>query len=59
MIAKTRAEFPFKVFTKRFPQKYCFQKSGWLLFSDSSPDYWTYGFPMKAFRENAEDTMVL
>ena len=66
MIAKTRAEFPFKVSTKRFTQNYCFQESGWLLFPSSTPDNWTHGFPVKAFRENfdvtsyyADDTMVL
>ena len=66
MIAKTRAEFPFKVSTKRFKQKFCFQESGWLLFPCSSPNYWTHGFLVKAFRENfnmtayyAEDTIVL
>ena len=32
MIAKTRAEFPLKVSTKRFTQNYCFQESGWLHF---------------------------
>ena len=30
MIAKTGAEFPLKVSTKRFTQNYCFQESGWL-----------------------------
>ena len=66
MIAKTRTEFSFKVSTKRFTRNYCFQESGWLLFLDSSPEFWTHGFPMIAFRENfkvtsyyAEDTMVL
>ena len=66
MRAKTRADFPFKVSAKRFTQNHCFHESGWLLFSGSSPDYWTHGFPAKAFRENfnvtlyyAEDTMVL
>ena len=52
MIAKTGAEFPLKVSTKRFSQNYCFQESGWLLFPGSSPNYWTHWFPMKAFREN-------
>ena len=28
MIAKIRAEFPFKVSTKRFTQNYCFQELG-------------------------------
>ena len=66
MIAKTRAEFPFRVSTKRFTQNFCFQESGWLVFLGSSPDYWTHGLLVKAFRENfnvtsyyAEDTMVL
>ena len=66
MIAKTRAEFPSKVSTKRFTQKYCFQESDWLHFPRSAPDYWTDSFPVKVFRENlnvtsycAEDTMVL
>ena len=66
MIAKTRAGFPFKVSAKRFTQNHCFQESGWLPFPGSSPDYWTYGFPTKTFRENfnetssyAEDTMTL
>ena len=66
MIAKTRAEFPLKVSMKRFTQNYCFQESGWLHFTGSSPDYWTHSFPVKVFRENfnvtsyyAEDTMVL
>ena len=66
MIAKTGAEFPLKVSTKRFTQNYCFQESGWLHFPGSSPDYWTHSFPVKVFRENlnvtsyyAEDTMVL
>ena len=47
-------------------QNYCFQESGWLLFSCSSPYYWTNRFPVKTFHENfnvtsntAEDTMVL
>ena len=59
-------QFLFKVSTKRLTQNYCFQESGWLLFPGSSPDYWTHGFPVKAFCENfnmtsyyAEDTMVL
>ena len=66
MIAKTRSDFPFKVSAKHFNENQCFQKSGWLLFPGSSPDYWTHGFPVKAFRENfnvtsyyPEDTMVL
>ena len=66
MIARIRAEFPFKVSTKHFTQNYCFRESGWLLFPGCSPDYWTHRFPVKAFRENfnvtsyyAEDTMVL
>ena len=66
MIAKTKAEFSFKVSTKHFRQTYCFLESGCLLFPDSSPDYWTHGFPVKAFRKNfnvtsyyAEDTKVL
>ena len=66
MIAKNRAKFPFKVFTKCFTQNYCFQESDWLFFPGSSPDYWKHGFPVKAFREKfnvrsyfAEDTMVL
>ena len=65
-IAKTRAEFPFKVSTKRLTQNYCFQEFGWLLFPGSSSDYWTHAFTVKTFRENfnvtsyyAEDTMVL
>ena len=64
--AKNRAEFPFKVLTKRLAQNYSFQDSGWLLFPGSSPNYWTHGFHVKAFRENlnvtsyyAEDTMAL
>ena len=44
MIAKTKSEFPFKVSKKRLTQNYCFQKPGWLLFSGSSPDYWTNYF---------------
>ena len=66
MIAKTRAEFPFKISTKHFTQNYCFQESGWLLFPGSSPDYWTHGFLVKVFHEKfnvtsyyAEDTMAL
>ena len=66
MIAKTRAEFPFKISTKCFTQNYCFQESGWFLFPGNSPDNWTHGFFVKAFRENfnvrsyyEEDTMVL
>ena len=66
MIAKTKAEFPFKVSKKRFMQNYCFQESGRLLFPDSLPDYWIHKFPVKAFRENfdvtsyyAEDTIAL
>ena len=64
MIAKTRAEFPFKISTKHFTQNYCFQESGWLLFAGSSPDYWTHGFLVKVFHEKfnvtyAEDTMAL
>ena len=66
MKTKTRAEFPFKVSTKRFPQNYFFQGSGWLFFPGSLQDYWKHGFPVKALRENfsmksyyAEDTMVL
>ena len=66
MIAKTRAEFPLKVSTKRFTQNYCFQESEWLHFPGSSPDYLTHSFPMEIFRENlnvtsyyAEDTMLL
>ena len=57
MIAKTRDEFPFKVSPKRFTQNYCFQESDWLLLPDSSPDYWTHGFPVKAFRENFNVTL--
>ena len=30
MMAKTRAELPLKVSTKRFTQNYCLQESGWL-----------------------------
>ena len=52
MIVKTRAEFPFKVFRKRFTQRYYLQESGWLLFPGNSPDYQTHGFLVKAFREN-------
>ena len=66
MIAKTRAEIPFKFSEKLFTQNYCFLESGWVIFPGSSQDYWTYGFPVKAFRENfnvtsyyAEDTKVL
>ena len=66
MIAKTRTEFPFKVSTKRFSQNYFFQESSRLLFSGSSPNYWTHGFPVNAFLGNfrmisfyAEDIMVL
>ena len=64
--AKNRAKFPFKVLTKRLAQNYCSQDSGWLLFPGSSPNYWTHGFHVKAFRENlnvtsyyVEDTMAL
>ena len=66
MRAKARAKLPFNVSTNCFTQNYCFQESGWLLLHGSSPDYWTHGFPMKAFRENfnvtsyyTEDSMVL
>ena len=66
MTAKNRAKFPFKVSTKCFSQKLLFQESEWLLFTGSSPDYWTHGFPVKAVRLKfnvtlyyAEDTMVL
>ena len=66
MIAKTRADFPFKVSTKRFTQNYCFQESDWLLSPGRLPDYWTQGFSVKTFRENfnemsyyAEDTIAL
>ena len=66
MVAKTRAEFPFKISTKRFTQNYCFQESSWVFFPGSSPDYWTHGFPVKSFHENfnvasyyAGDTMLL
>ena len=66
MIVKTRADFPFKVSTKRFTQKDCFQESGWHLFPSSSPDCWTNAFPMKASPKNfnvrsyyAKDTMEL
>ena len=67
MIANTRAEIPFKVSTKRFTQNYCFQESGSPDSSPgNSPDYWTHGFPVKAFHENfnmtsyyAGDTMIL
>ena len=66
MIAKTRAEFPFKVSAKRFAQNYCFQESGWLPFPGSSPNYWIHGVLGKVFRQNfnvtsyyAEDTMIL
>ena len=65
-IAKTRAEFSLKVSRKCFVQNYCFQKSGWLVFTSSLPDEWTQGFPMKAFCENftvttyyTEDTTAL
>ena len=66
MIAKTRAEFPLKVSTKRFTKNYRFQVSGWLHFTGSSPNYWTHSFSVKVFPGNfnvtsyyAEDTMVL
>ena len=66
MIAKTAADFPFKVCTKRFTQNYFFHEYSWLLFPGSSPDYWAQGFLAEAFRENfnvtsyyVEDTMVL
>ena len=66
MIARTRAEFSFKVSTKRFTQNYCFQESGWLLFPGRSPDYWAHEFAGEAFHKNfnvashyAEDTMIL
>ena len=66
MVAKTRADFLFKVFAKRFTQNHCFQESGWVLVLSASPDYWTHRLPVKAFRENfnvksyyAEDTMIL
>ena len=52
MIAKTRAQFPFKFLA----HNYCFQESGWLLFPGSSPDYWTHEFPAKAFHENVNMT---
>ena len=65
MIAKTRAEFPLKVFTKRWTKSSCFQESGWLHFPGSS-DYWKHSFPVKVFLVNfnvtsyyAEDSMVL
>ena len=66
MIAKTRAEIPFKVSIKYSAHNYCFQKSGWIFFSETPPNYWTHGFPVTAFRENfnvtsyyARNTMVL
>ena len=51
-ILKKYSRISCKVSTKRFTENYCFQESGWLLFPGSSPDYWTHGFLVKAFREN-------
>ena len=57
MIAKTRAEFPFKVSTKRFTQNYCFEESSWILFPGSSPDYyWSYGLVGKVTTSYARDS---
>ena len=45
MIAKTRAEFPLKVSTKRSTQNYCFQESDWLPQSNS----WKQKFYLSEF----------
>ena len=49
MIAKTRAEFPLKVSTKRFTQSYCFQESGWLLLPVAHQITGHTDFPWKHF----------
>ena len=59
MIAKARAEFPFKVSTKQFAQNYGVQNSGWLFLLGSPPDYWTREFPVKAFCENLNMVAIL
>ena len=49
MIAKTRAEFPLKVSTKRFTQNYCFQESGWLPLPVAHQITGHTNFPWKPF----------
>ena len=52
MIAKTRAEFPLKVFTKRFTQNYCFQKAGWLFLPVAHQITGHIDFAWKHFAKN-------
>ena len=59
MKARCRNIFKKLFYFKFLVYIYCFQESGQLLVPGSSSDYWTHGFPVKAFRENFKRNVKL